>query len=394
MGLCFSLLLLGLQLWLNGRAYRGPGLTTVPSGAEVRVFRTGGRLSAAGGFSGLTEEIALGHSPGPLPLSQADMPARLILRLPGYQDNEVKITSWPPPEPIRLSPKFPLTPLYYSLLRTPGWWGLALLLGTALSTLWNRRLQQRLQQATAIRLAQGELRPGDRVADYTVERVLGRGGMGSVYLAYSSSGQPVALKILRTSSRFQEEARTYQKLRHPNLVFLLDWGQVHGQLYLALEFIAGETLASLIQKGQPIELSRLLADLLSALTELQRLGIVHRDLKPDNVMIQNGRARLLDFGIAQSSGEASSAGTPGYSAPEQLRGQPVDARADLYALGALLYHAASGRPPFPGATPAQILKLQSEGTFEPLQGPHAALIHSLLQPDPNGRPSGPAELQE
>lgn len=386
--------LLGAQLWLSSTAYSGPGLKTIPSGAEVLFFRTGGQLSAQGGFSGLTEQISLGRSPGPLRLTAADLPAQLTLKLWGYREARVTVQSWPDPQVVRLSPEVPLlVDLYYSWLRTPGYWGLLLLGVSGALAGWRVRLNQSLRRQREARLAAGELRAGDRLADFTVEKLLGRGGMGSVYLARTSGGEPVALKLLRAQGRFLEEARAYQKLRHPNLVFLLDWGEVHGQLYLALEFVAGETLGNLLRRGAAVDSLRLARDLLAALVELQRLGIVHRDLKPDNVMLEDGRARLLDFGLAQSEGAGGgTSGTPGYSAPEQLRGQPVDARADLYALGAILYHAVSGRPPFVGNSPAHLLKLQVEGGLEPLEGPLGPLIAELLQPDPEDRPRDPQAL--
>lgn len=349
------------------------------------MFRTRGSVSASGTFRGLADQVVLGYTPGPLRLSAAEVPARLALTLAGYVPLELTLQRWPDPtlKPVRLQAKVPvLVPLLYSVKEWPGAWGLGL---GALWLLLGRRRRQDSEQRQALaeqRIRRGELQPGDRVGAHTIDRLLGRGGMGSVY----RTREGAALKLLRSEGRFLREVETYSRLRHPNLVFLLDWGEVHGQVYLALEFIEGKTLAQL-GAVEPEQARRWAADILEGLQELERLGIVHRDVKPDNIMVDNGRARLLDFGIAAQAGaEGEAVGTAGYSAPEQLRGQPVDARADLYGLGAVLFWMLTGRPPFEGSA-AQVVARQATSSPTPPDGELGRLAALLLAPRPEQRPS-------
>ena len=218
---------------------------------------------------------------------------------------------------------------------------------------------------------------------YRMVAKLGEGGMGAVYRAEQMSlRRAVAIKLLRPElsadpslvRRFNIEAELAAKLSHPNTVNIYDFGQdVDGTLFIAMEYVEGKSLRHVVQAGA-MPLSRLLpiaAQIASSLTHAHMHGIVHRDLKPDNIMLtERGRehdiARVLDFGIAKLRDDTRQTqqamtqagdliGTPQYMAPEQIRGDAVDGRTDVYALGAMLYELSTGRLPFEGATVMAIL---------------------------------------
>lgn len=230
------------------------------------------------------------------------------------------------------------------------------------------------------------LAPGTRLGTYEIVAPLGAGGMGEVYRARDSRlGREVAIKVLPAEvassderlARFEREARTIAGLNHPNIVTLFAVEDSDGVRFLAMELVEGESLDRLVTPGglplpRVLELSIPMADALEAAHER---GIVHRDLKPGNVMVtREGRVKVLDFGLAKLTRSADSdpavsamttlaaplsdsgvvVGTVPYMAPEQIRGEGVDSRADLFALGIVLYELATGRRPFTGATPADI----------------------------------------
>ncbi|MGE0711590.1 MAG: serine/threonine-protein kinase [Planctomycetota bacterium] len=209
--------------------------------------------------------------------------------------------------------------------------------------------------------------PGDRLGDYEVERPLGHGSMGTVFVARDlRSGRRVALKVLAGlrargaagSRRFHVEARLLCSLRHEHLVRGLGFGSSRGRPFLAMELVEGPSLKHLVhQEGplDPAEVARLGAGLARALAYLHAEGVVHRDVKPANVLVgPDGRARLCDLGLARDTDCPSEAtasgdtlGTPCYMAPEQARGaRGAGPSADLYSLGVTLFHAVAGRPPF------------------------------------------------
>ena len=226
---------------------------------------------------------------------------------------------------------------------------------------------------------------GDRVraaleaklqAQYRIVRLLGRGGMGSVYLARDLAlDREVAIKVVKTEThgaevhdRLRREARTAARLSHPNIVPLHAFGEVDGMPYFVMGYVRGESLATRLRRDGRLpeqEVRRLLADLAEALDHAHRQGVIHRDVKPDNVLLddESGRALLTDFGVAKALGEGetltaagSVIGTPHYMSPEQAAGRPdVDARTDIYSLGVLAYAMLTGRVPFDGKTPADIL---------------------------------------
>ncbi len=215
---------------------------------------------------------------------------------------------------------------------------------------------------------------------FVVEREVGRGGVGIVYRAHDQmSGQAVALKVIAIpgvdageEARFRREGRVLAGLHHPGIVRVVAFGQLEeGQPYVAMEWLEGEDIAQR-QRRAPLPLVRSLeiaADVGEALAAAHQAGIVHRDVKPSNVILVGSApgthgpftAKLVDFGVAAADDAkltrtGAIVGTPAYMAPEQARGDgEVDARADLYALGATLFEMITGRPPHVGPTPIAIL---------------------------------------
>ena len=216
---------------------------------------------------------------------------------------------------------------------------------------------------------------------YRVLEKLGEGGMGAVYkVEHVRMGKLAALKLMRPDhaldkalkGRFLQEARVVAKLSHPNTVQVFDSGELEdGSLFIAMEYVPGKDLAwhlkahGALSEGQAATIG---VQLLASLQEAHEAGIIHRDLKPANVMLVRRRksgddqVKLLDFGIAklqEAEGRKSTTGdfigTPAYMSPEQIRGESLDARSDLYSLGCLLFELVSGRQPFDGPTPISIL---------------------------------------
>ena len=215
-----------------------------------------------------------------------------------------------------------------------------------------------------------ELEPGQVLAGrYRVQRLLGKGGMGAVYLADDEVlGELVALKIISSASavdeagmiaRFRREAAAARKVSSSSVIRIHDLGEARpGLLYLSMEYFAGRTLAEVIaQRGVvPIkDVQDFLGQICVGLEAAHAAGVIHRDLKPSNVLVgERGTIKIIDFGLAtMMAGDGLTAtgailGTPHYMAPEQIRGRPVDVRTDVYALGGLSYHLVTGRPPFAG----------------------------------------------
>ncbi len=210
---------------------------------------------------------------------------------------------------------------------------------------------------------------------YRVQRLLGRGGMGAVYLADDEVlGELVALKVISSAfaadeaamvTRFRREAAAARKVSSPSVIRIHDLGEARpGLLYLSMEYFAGRTLAEVIaQRGiVPIkDVQDMLSQIVTGLEAAHAAGVVHRDLKPSNVLVgERGAIKIIDFGLATTgmaeglTATGAILGTPHYMAPEQVRGKTVDARTDIYALGALAYHLVCGRPPFSGDNPIAI----------------------------------------
>ena len=226
--------------------------------------------------------------------------------------------------------------------------------------------------------APGELATGATVAGrYQVIEELGRGGMGRVYKVFDTEVQErIALKLLKpelagdrdTLDRFARELKLARRITHRNVCRLYDLGREGSTSYLTMEYVAGEDLRRLMRQvgtfgsGQIVRLARQLCE---GLAEAHRLGVVHRDLKPQNICVdEDGNAKIMDFGIARLvrgqaiTGAGVIVGTPQYMSPEQVDGQEVDPRSDLYSLGIILYEMATGRVPFDGDEPLAVAHKQ------------------------------------
>ena len=213
---------------------------------------------------------------------------------------------------------------------------------------------------------------------FHIERLLGRGGMGSVYLAREPAlDRLVAIKVLppdRAQStemreRFRREARTAAQLSHPNIVPLLTFGEEEGLMYFVMGYVEGEALSLRVQREGRLQAGdavRILAELAGALSYAHGRGVVHRDIKPENILLElpGGVVRLTDFGVAKGMASPSSLttegaviGTPHYMSPEQAAGRAdVDPRSDIYSMGALAFTLFTGRPPFAGRSASEILR--------------------------------------
>ncbi|HET9798874.1 MAG TPA: serine/threonine-protein kinase, partial [Gemmatimonadaceae bacterium] len=206
---------------------------------------------------------------------------------------------------------------------------------------------------------------------YRIDRELGVGGMATVYLAHDlRHDRDVAIKVLHPDlgaalggERFLTEIRTTARLQHPHILPLLDSGSADGLLYYVMPLVTGETLRTRLERERqlPIEDAvRIGLEVADALAYANELGVIHRDIKPENILLQGGHATVADFGIALAVQQAGghrmtqtglSLGTPQYMSPEQAMGEKsIDARSDLYALGAVTYEMLAGEAPFTGPT--------------------------------------------
>ncbi|MEV6931491.1 protein kinase, partial [Dactylosporangium sp. NPDC051485] len=221
---------------------------------------------------------------------------------------------------------------------------------------------------------------------YELRSVIGRGGMADVWLAVDRRlGRPVAVKMLHDDGgadpslpeRFEREAHTAAQLSHPSIVAVYDVGVHDGTPYLVMELVQGHSLADELAAGplDPRRAVRIAEQVCDALAAAHDAGVVHRDVKPANILISDeGGVKVCDFGIARITGRAQTAltapatviGTSSYMAPEQVLGEPVDARTDLYALGCVLYAMLTGRPPFIAGSPVQIAWQQVHQAAEPV----------------------------
>ena len=210
-----------------------------------------------------------------------------------------------------------------------------------------------------------EVRTGTELAGYRIGELVGRGGMGVVYRAEQLRlERTVALKLLVPElsnadgfrERFIREARTAAAIQHPNIVTVYDAGEADGLLYIAMQLIEGTDLATTLSRAGALEPPRaleILGQVADALDAAHALGIVHRDVKPGNVLLDSARAYLTDFGLTRTMSAQTAltmqgqfVGTIDYVPPEQIKGGPLDARTDVYALGCVLYHCLTGAAPF------------------------------------------------
>src|SRR5262249_53839100 len=250
---------------------------------------------------------------------------------------------------------------------------------------------------------------GRELANYRIVSLLGKGGMGEVYLAEDKRlHRKVALKLLTPQftndagrvRRFDREARAISSLNHPNIVTIFDIGQAGGLWFMATEFIEGRTLRQVLAESKPLrlpEVFRIAGQIVDALQAAHDVGIIHRDIKPHNLMLRrDGYVKMLDFGLAkvaekQTDGEAALAsfstlteagtvmGTVKYMSPEQARGLNVDERTDIFSLGVVIYEMITGRLPFEGATASDVI---------------ASILKSEPPPLARYSPDTPEELEQ
>ncbi|MEO7660532.1 MAG: serine/threonine-protein kinase, partial [Pyrinomonadaceae bacterium] len=249
-----------------------------------------------------------------------------------------------------------------------------------------------------------ELAKGQSIGHYEIVGLIGRGGMGEVYLAKDNRlNRQIALKFLPADytkhkdrlRRFRREAQAASALNHPNILTIHEWSEVNGHQFIATEFVEGETLRGRLKRG-PLTLSEVLeiaVQIAGALSAAHQAGIVHRDIKPENIMLRaDGYVKVLDFGLVKlaqqheipanpiqtdntdlSSGLVM--GTVKYMSPEQAHGQQVDARSDIFSFGVVVYEWLAGRSPFAGETTNE-------------------LIAAILKRDPPLLADVPGELQQ
>jgi len=271
----------------------------------------------------------------------------------------------------------------------------------------------------------------DRVIDnrYRITEPIGRGGMGSVYkVVHTQIGKVAALKLLHGNlagdkeliKRFHREAESISRLNHPNIVQVFDFGRVDETVYLVMEYLRGEDLSAILHRDGPIHFLRctpILIQICDALTEAHESGIVHRDLKPENVRVARTRdgqdyVKVMDFGLAKMlmeedqdpaiTARGNLVGTPYYMAPELIRAQPLDGRADIYSLGAMAYRMLTGENAFMANTPVGVLTkhITDELTPPSARAPNCkipdavnAMVVKAMAKDPALRYRSAAELK-
>jgi len=258
-----------------------------------------------------------------------------------------------------------------------------------------------------------------RIAHYAIRHKLGAGGMGVVYEAHDERlERSVALKMMlalehddTARKRFWREARAAASINHPNVCQIYEVGEASGQLFIAMELLEGEPLAERMRNG-PFSVDQavpIAIDMLRALSAIHTRGIIHRDLKPSNVFLTGHGVKLLDFGLARVESAADSLigltrsgiamGTPRYMAPEVATGEPVEARSDLFAVGAILFEMLAGRPAFIGRTVAEVLNATLTEQPPALTGSPAVaaadrVIRRALAKKPSGRPASAIAMAE
>jgi WD40 repeat protein len=258
-----------------------------------------------------------------------------------------------------------------------------------------------------------------RLGPYAVLGVVGRGGMGVVLKAHDESlRRPVAIKVLAPQlaaapsarERFLREARAAAAVRNEHVVAIHAVAEANGLPFLVMEYFPGTTLQERLERGGPLavdEVVRVGREVAEGLATAHALGLVHRDVKPANILLEGGRAKITDFGLARAAGDDAITcsgyvvGTPRYMSPEQAESRPVDGRSDLFSLGAVLYAACTGRAPFDGDGPLAVLRQVCEREPTPIRELNpavpewlAAVIARLMAKAPAERFQSAAEVAE
>ncbi|MBK8432525.1 MAG: protein kinase [Chloroflexi bacterium] len=270
---------------------------------------------------------------------------------------------------------------------------------------------------------------GQVINNFELQEIVGRGGMGVVYRAWHAELERyAAVKIMRPEwvdqpdsyERFLQEARTASHLDHANVVKVLNFGRIANSYYIMMDFIEGVSLRQLIVEnpnGMPLEeVINIFIQIADVLAYAHQEGLLHRDLKPDNILITENsaeaaypiRAMVTDFGLVKMGNgalahtqEGLSLGTPAYMSPEQCKGQEVDKRTDIYALGVMLYEALTGKRPYPIRNLFDAIKFHGTGNFTPPRA-HVPtlpmklnlLVRQMMAPDLDGRPATMLEVAE
>jgi eukaryotic-like serine/threonine-protein kinase len=263
---------------------------------------------------------------------------------------------------------------------------------------------------------------------YRFERLLGRGGMGSVYRARDLAlDRPVAIKVIRAElvrdaaahGRLQREAQTLARLQHPSIVAVFDYGILEGgSPYLVMELVRGNDLRHELEREGRLDVdraSRILSAICAGMAAAHAEGVLHCDIKPENVLLpdEGVEAKVLDFGVAQAIGASAAragaggptlaavtieeppVGTPAYMAPEQLRGDAPEARTDVFSLGVIAYEMLLGELPFGGGSAGEVALAQARGipaAIDALPGPLSRAVRAALALDADRRPPSPQAL--
>jgi predicted Ser/Thr protein kinase len=252
---------------------------------------------------------------------------------------------------------------------------------------------------------------GETFGVYRIDSFLGRGGMGSVYLAtHERLERRVALKLIAPAlaldeefrARFLRESQLAASLDHPNVIPIYDADEVDGVLYIAMRYVDGSSLRELIRERgslSPAQTLRIVGQVAGALDEAHRVGLVHRDVKPANILIaaRGDHAYLCDFGLAKRASASeltrtgSFLGSVGYCAPEQIRGRPLDGRADVYSLGCVAFHSLAGHAPYLGETDFAVLEAHLHNQPPSLSGVRSDLPPALDEPIATALAKDPAD---
>jgi len=387
-----------------------------PEQLYLRTEPSGATISAPGATSVHGFQVKpIAVAPGPLPLHGEERRMYVfVLDLPGYEQKTVRVSSEELKSGTRaydLEPSVPiLIPLLYKVRDYPfllpaigllGWFGF-----------FRIRPQLRLEREQRALWAEDRPQTGLVLHGYKLEKELGEGGAGVVFLARKvddAGGQEYTVKMLHrsdeTSAEQQKEAlanefRACQKLNHPGIVHLYDFGEMGGYLYLVFEYVKGKPLDT-VGKASIDEVRAWGGQLVEALRHAHSAGIVHRDIKPANIILTpESRVKVLDFGIAAGidSMEGTTSGTVGYMSPEQANGV-VNPGCDYYSIGVTLYRLLTGRVPFEGDDFFQVLSTQSRGEYKPVTDWRIdvpdeleQLIDALLTVDPEQRLTDPDEV--
>ena len=263
----------------------------------------------------------------------------------------------------------------------------------------------------------GRFTPGQILAQrYRIVALAGRGGMGEVFRAEDLTlGQIVAMKFLperlsrdaQALARFHAEVRNARQVSHPNVCRVFDIGETDGTLFLTMEYVDGEDLASVVRRiGRlsPDKATEIARQICAGLAAAHERGVIHRDLKPANIMLDGaGKIRITDFGLAgiaaSIQGEEARSGTPAYMAPEQLAGKQVTTRSDIYSLGLVLYEILTGKRAFEASTLQELMRLRDSGTFthpstlvRDLDLLIERVILRCLESDPDKRPASALQV--